>query len=130
MDKPKYITESETHRLVSIFDSFKKDAEDTENLTQENVEVSSNGVLSMSSLGKFGRFGNQLFQYAFLRICAQKNGVKVECPAWIGQTLFGHQDAPISKLLSPVVETKESQETLLYTLGWHSVWRTQGKKKR
>jgi hypothetical protein len=58
MDKPKYITESETHRLVSIFDSFKKDAEDTENLTQENVEATSNGVLSMSSLGKFGRFGN------------------------------------------------------------------------
>jgi hypothetical protein len=53
-----------------------------------------------------------LFQYAFLRICAQKNGAKVECPAWIGQTLFGHQDAPISKLLSPIVETKGSQETL------------------
>jgi hypothetical protein len=58
-------------------------------------------------IGQLGRFANQLFQYAFLRICAQQSGARVECPAWIGQTLFGHQDAPISQRLPPAVEIKD-----------------------
>jgi hypothetical protein len=37
-------------------------------------------VLTISSLGRLGRFGNQIFQYAFLRICAAKSGAHVECP--------------------------------------------------
>ena len=61
----------------------------------------------MSSLGKLGRFGNQLFQYAFLRICAEKSGARVECPPWIGQTLFGHKDATISQQLPPAIERWE-----------------------
>jgi Glycosyl transferase family 11 len=119
MEKPKYITQSETDRLVSIFDSFKKDADDNKFLFDqdiENLENINQPILAMSSLGQFGRFGNQLFQYAFLRICAQKNGAKVECPAWIGQTLFGHEDAPISKVLIPVIESRENGESLFDVL--------------
>lgn len=112
MDKPKYITDSETGGLVSVFDSFKKDVEETTSLLQEDIENPSKPVITMSSLGQFGRFGNQLFQYAFLRICAQKNEAIVECPAWIGQTLFGHQDALICKRLPAVIESRESGESL------------------
>lgn len=45
--------------------------------------------ISMSNLGKYGRFGNQLFQYAALKIYAWLNGLRVEVPAgWIGRKLF------------------------------------------
>jgi hypothetical protein len=66
----------------------------------------------MSSTGQLGRFGNQLFQYAFLRLCAEKSGARVECPAWVGQTLFGHQDPTISKRLPPAIERKDEEENL------------------
>jgi Glycosyl transferase family 11 len=69
-------------------------------------------VLTMSSLGKLGRFGNQLFQYAFLRICALRTDAQVECPSWIGQSLFGHTDLPISQRLMPAIEQLEQGETL------------------
>lgn len=59
-------------------------------------------VITMSTLGKNGRFGNQLFQYAFLKIYALQHHLRVETPAWIGQYLFGHQDPPISRQL-PIV---------------------------
>lgn len=96
----KYTSKSETDRVFSVFDGFKK--EDTSNyLVEENTFEP---VLTMSSIGKLGRFGNQLFQYAFFRICAEKSGAKVECPAWIGQTLFGHYDAKISQRLPPAIE--------------------------
>jgi hypothetical protein len=51
----------------------------------------------MSSLGRNGRFANQLFQYAFLRICAERRGATLETPAWAGQDLFGFQDAPLTR---------------------------------
>lgn len=66
----------------------------------------------MSSLGKLGRFGNQLVQYAFLRICARKSGARVECPPWIGQTLFGLNDSPISTQLPPAIERWEEAENM------------------
>jgi hypothetical protein len=68
--------------------------------------------LTMSSLGRLGRFGNQIFQYAFLRICANESGARVECPPWIGQKLFGHADAPISRCLRPAIERGEFVESL------------------
>ena len=60
-------------------------------------------VITMSALGKFGRFGNQLFQYASLRIYARKYNLRTETPKWIGQRLFGCYDQPIQKKL-PLVE--------------------------
>jgi FkbM family methyltransferase len=61
--------------------------------------VEAGGLITMSSLGKNGRFANQVFQYAFLKCHAQKHGLRVETPAWIGQKLFGFDDPAISRRL-------------------------------
>lgn len=45
-------------------------------------------IIQYSYLGKFGRFGNQLFQYAFARSYAEMIGAKFEVPDWIGRRLF------------------------------------------
>jgi hypothetical protein len=66
----------------------------------------------MSSLGKLGRFGNQLSQYIFLRVCAHQSGAGVECPPWAGQSLFGLHDSPISTKLPPAIEQWEGESTL------------------
>jgi FkbM family methyltransferase len=58
-------------------------------------------VLGMENMG---RLGNQIFLYAFLRTYAREHNFRVETPAWIGQYLFGHHDAPISKPLPLVGE--------------------------
>jgi len=49
-------------------------------------------VVTMSSLGKNGRFANQLFQYLYLRLVAKKQGAIVQTPDWAGRTLFGLED--------------------------------------
>jgi hypothetical protein len=59
-------------------------------------------VLTMNSLGKLGRFGNQIFQYAFLKIYAEKHKLRLEIPEWDGQYLFGCSD-PVVKRRLPVV---------------------------
>ena len=56
-------------------------------------------IITMSTLGKNGRFANQIFQYAFLKIYAQEHNLRVETPSWIGQTIFGHNDSPSTKSL-------------------------------
>ena len=109
---PNYTSESETERVFDIFDGFKKNTEDIKfSLVNEDIR-DRQPLLTMSSIGQLGRFGNQLFQYAFLRICAEKSGAKVECTPWIGQTLFGHSDPPISNLLPPAVERRDMGESL------------------
>ncbi|MGK7922408.1 MAG: FkbM family methyltransferase [Trichodesmium sp.] len=55
-------------------------------------------VVTVSKLGLNGRFANQIFQYAFLKIYALKYNLRAETPNWIGQYLFGHSDPPISNL--------------------------------
>jgi len=45
-------------------------------------------MISFTELGSHGRFGNQLFQYAFLRTTAQRLGVKFFCPEWAGDSIF------------------------------------------
>lgn len=112
MENSKYTTKSETDKVFSVFETFNKDAENIKSSLAKDAESSSQPVLTMSSLGQLGRFGNQLFQYAFLRICAHKSGARVECPPWIGQTLFGCNDAPISRRLPPAIEQREVGESL------------------
>lgn len=58
-------------------------------------------MLTMRKLGKYGRFANQLFQYAFLRIHAND----YQCPAWHGQAIFGLKDPPVTVQLPQVKET-------------------------
>jgi hypothetical protein len=102
----KYIAKSELDRLSTVLGKLTQDAQTTKALPASDSIDENSPVLTMSSIGQLGRFANQLFQYAFLRICAQQSGARVECPAWVGQTLFGHQDAPISQRLPPEIEIK------------------------
>lgn len=54
--------------------------------------------VQISTLGKRGRFGNQLFQYAFARSYAERVGAVLQTPPWIGQKLFvGINDPPITE---------------------------------
>jgi FkbM family methyltransferase len=61
-------------------------------------------VITMSSLGRTGRFGNQLFQYTFLQCYAREHDLRVETPPWVGQQLFGLHDPPTSRRLPEVRE--------------------------
>jgi hypothetical protein len=108
----KYSAKSETERVFSVFDTFNKDAKEIKSSLAKDTKSEDQPVLTMSSIGKLGRFGNQLFQYAFLRICAEKSSARVECPPWIGQTLFGHDDASVSKRLPPAIERQDLEKTL------------------
>jgi FkbM family methyltransferase len=69
--------------------------------------------LSFSLLGQLGRFGNQFFQYAYLKIYAKLHNLQVETPPWIGQTLFGHADHSIVRRM-PILQEWEA------VLGNHS----------
>jgi hypothetical protein len=50
-------------------------------------------MISFSRLGRHGRLGNQLFQYAFLRCAARRLGTSFWCPSWAGDVVFTLDDA-------------------------------------
>jgi hypothetical protein len=52
--------------------------------------------VSMTSLGRHGRWGNSVFQYMFLKSFAREYGLECEVPTWPGQRLFGHVDRPVT----------------------------------
>ena len=56
-------------------------------------------VISMSQLGRQGRFGNWLFQYMFLKCYALKHNLQVQTPHWPGHELFGCDDRLITATL-------------------------------
>jgi len=45
-------------------------------------------MITFRKLGKLGRFGNQLFQYAGTRLYAQQHNFKSAFPEWIGCKIF------------------------------------------
>ncbi len=47
--------------------------------------------VTISKLGKQGRFGNQVFQYMFLQCYALETGYIAETPDWVGHYLFDIQ---------------------------------------
>lgn len=55
--------------------------------------------VAISNLGLHGRFGNQLFQYAFVKIYATRYSLQLQTRPWIGQFLFGHRDPPVKQPL-------------------------------
>lgn len=71
-------------------------------------------IVTMSTLGKKGRFGNQVFQYAFLKIYAKVFDLKVETPEWVGHHLFGTKDPPITKNLPVIFEEKQTNLESLF----------------
>ena len=65
-------------------------------------------VVTMATLGLNGRFANQIFQYAFLRIYAHENGLGYETPPWTGNRLFGCDNPQVSRSL-PVVRERSNE---------------------
>lgn len=82
-------------------------------LTDPASDVQDPPILTMTALGRLGRFGNQIFQYAFLKICARASNAQVQTEPWVGQALFGHKDPPVSVSVEPLVETGSTMESML-----------------
>ncbi|WP_029010122.1 hypothetical protein [Azospirillum halopraeferens] len=61
--------------------------------------------LSMTTLGQNGRFGNQVFQYGFLRLYTDLRGLELELPDWPGRDLFGC-DEPYPAVALPEADEK------------------------
>ena len=55
------------------------------------------GFIAMSDLGTNGRFANQLFQYAFVKLYALRHGLTAVVPDWEGGEIFGRKDPVISQ---------------------------------
>lgn len=56
-------------------------------------------VVQMTNFGQMGRWGNQIFQYAFLNLYAERYGATVEIPAWAGDAIYGvPRQSPTEKL--------------------------------
>jgi hypothetical protein len=64
----------------------------------------SNGNITMRGFGRYGRWGNQLIQYAFLKCYARMHHLDVQIPPWVGNTLLGACDYPINTKLETVYE--------------------------
>lgn len=60
--------------------------------------------IQMRALGDRGRFGNQLLQYGFLRLYAERHGLVAETPDWFGRHVYGFADALIASPLPTVDE--------------------------
>jgi len=66
-------------------------------------------TIQMSSLGNNGRFGNQLFQYAFAKSYADKYNCVLEIPSdWIGRKIFKIEDNVLTNPL-PMTDGDEIQ---------------------
>lgn len=50
----------------------------------------------MRSLGRMGRFGNQLLQRSFIKAYAQEHGSEWQVSPWVGAHLFGLNDPPVT----------------------------------
>ena len=72
-------------------------------------------VITMSSLGKNGRFGNQFFQYAFLKCLSNENQCSIELPDWGGREIFELNDPYISRKLPRVYELSNDTNRSLIT---------------
>jgi len=65
-------------------------------------------VISFPKLGAYGRLGNQLFQYAFVRSTAERLGTRFHCPAWVGDRVFQLDDAALRAAPQPLPKTWRS----------------------
>ena len=61
-------------------------------------------IVQCTTLGSFGRFGNQLFQYAFARAYAERHDALLEVPDWVGRRIFGLDDPYPSRNLPRTAE--------------------------
>ncbi|CAN8075017.1 unnamed protein product [Agarophyton chilense] len=72
--------------------------------------------LTMTCFGELGRFGNQVLQYMFLRVYAERHAIsEIQLPPWVGAALFGLRDAPVQRALPPVVEFRDTLANSTFT---------------
>ncbi|HEY4406513.1 MAG TPA: glycosyltransferase 61 family protein [Xanthobacteraceae bacterium] len=64
-------------------------------------EVESRGHITISTLGEGGRFANQLFRYAYVKLYALRHGLTAAFPAWEGEQLFGLDEESCAGLTFP-----------------------------
>lgn len=83
--------------------------------TSQGKPYSGPPLLTMSCLGELGRFGNQLFQYMFLKCCALVNRASVQVPPWIGELLFDLSDDRISVSLPIATESSNMKANSIFT---------------
>lgn len=60
----------------------------------------------------WGRFGNQIFQVAFLENYAAQHGCRLQLPPWVGNVLFGHRTEPVTLNLHPRLEPDDNGQGL------------------
>lgn len=60
-------------------------------------------IVTMRKFGQMGRFGNQLFQYMWLKTYSQRHALQLQLPRWVGNYLFATGDPPISNFSLPMV---------------------------
>lgn len=71
-------------------------------------------MITIACLGSGGRFGNQLFQYAFARAYAESIGAELRTPDWIGRHIFeGIDEEIMSDVAGPSTEYPESDNVNL-----------------
>ena len=63
-------------------------------------------VFTMQNLGRMGRWGNQVFQYMFVRTYAKRYGLEYGVSPWFGQLLYGHNDPRIKHQLPSFEERR------------------------
>ncbi len=76
----------------------------------------SNNLITMKRLGKKGRWGNQVFEYAFLRTYAHRHGLQYQTDSWIGQFLLGFDDPRITENL-PTYHERRQESAGSFELG-------------
>ena len=72
-------------------------------------------VITMTGFGELGRWGNQILQYAFLRILADKAHAHIQVPRWVGAALFDLHDQPVQRALPAVVEYAGARANSTFT---------------
>ena len=68
-------------------------------------------IIQFTLFGHWGRFGNQLFEYAFLKICAEANDLEIQTPPWVGNHLFDIHD-PLPSVKLPAYDETWDHTTL------------------
>lgn len=63
--------------------------------------------ISASRLGLDGRFGNQMLQYGFVRLYAERHGLTLETPDWLGRHLFDLDDPLLGSPL-PIIDEQRA----------------------
>ena len=62
-----------------------------------------------------GRFGNQLFKYAYARALAEQQGHELHTTPWVGQKIFDLSDPPIDGTVQRIIGEQQHGGNLIYT---------------